>query len=210
MQRQGILFIVIAALALAAGFFVSRALDGRAKEPPEIAGFVASTPRALPPFELRDGSGESFGPERFRGDWSFVYFGYTYCPDICPMSMVELADVKQLLADDDLDNDRYYLVSVDPNRDSPERMTEYVTYFDETFRGLTGEPAEIDKFTKAAGVAYDVPEAPEDDDYLVGHSSTVTLINPDGNIHAFFTTPLEAETIAADFLRVRRHYEATR
>ena len=184
-----------------------RPVDGpfrEKSEPPlEINGFVVDDPRPLPEFSLVDGEGNAFQSGDFKGHWSFVYFGYTYCPDVCPMSLVEMAKVKRSLESDrQIDNDRYYLVSVDPGRDTPQRIGEYVRYFDPSFRGLTGESEEIDKFVAAAGAIYELPETIEDDNYLVGHSSFITLLNPDGNVHAFFTTDLDGDKLAADFRRI--------
>ena len=102
----------------------------------------------------------------------------------------------------------YYLVSVDPGRDTPQRLREYVAYFDPTFRGLTGEPDEIDKVAGAASVVYTITESKSSEPYLVSHSSTITLIDPDGNVHAIFTSPFVPDQIAADFTRVEARYSA--
>jgi protein SCO1/2 len=200
------LLLVVGVGAFVAGIVVSVMLGRQTEAPPAPAadetGYVLDQPRALPDFTLVDQDGQPFGPQDFRGHWSLVYFGYTYCPDICPMSLAEMARVKQVLAEQggapegEMADARYYLVSVDPRRDSPERLREYVAYFDPAFRGLTGDKAALDAFTRAAGVVYQVPDNPDDDEYLVGHSSTITLLNPDGRIHAIFTTPLEAGAIA--------------
>lgn len=200
---------LVAIIAFAAGITAYWGLPRTIPERPEIAGFVLSEPRTLPAFTLVDGDGEPFGADAFRNAWSFVYFGFTHCPDICPMSMAVLANVKRRLEGRDVD-DRYYLVSVDPRRDTPDRMQEYVRYFDPDFRGLTGPAEELDRFAIAAGIAYEVPEQPQDENYLVGHSSIVTLINPDGDIQAFFTSPFEAEQIAADFDRILEYHTALR
>ena len=104
----------------------------------------------------------------------------------------------------------YYLVSVDPARDTPERLREYVAYFDPTFRGVTGERDEINKLAGAASVIYVIPESAPGVPYLVGHSSTITLIDPGGNVHAIFTSPLVADGIAADFAKIETHYSARR
>lgn len=198
--------IAAAVAAVAAGVFVAtRLVTPPAVDAPaaEIGGYVLDRPREIPAFELIDGSGQPFRTEDFEGRWSFLYFGYTYCPDVCPLSMVELASVKEhlqaALPDAPVD---YYLVSVDPARDTPERVGEYAAYFDPNFRGLTGPLAEIDKLAKAAAVVYVIPEAEEGEPYEVGHSSTFTLVDPEARIRAIFTSPFEAERIAADFERI--------
>ncbi|HEY8520945.1 MAG TPA: SCO family protein [Gammaproteobacteria bacterium] len=194
--------IALAALAAAAAgaWLGMRTSAPREQLAPTIGGYVLDEPRALPDFALVDGEGRPFGANDFLGRWSFLYFGYTYCPDVCPLALVQLAELKKILAETEPGvATAYYLVSVDPARDTPERLRDYVTYFDPGFRGLTGPLAEIDKLAKAASVVYVIPEAEEGESYLVGHSSTITLIDPEGRIHAIFTSPFEAETLAADF-----------
>jgi protein SCO1/2 len=198
-----------AAILLAAAGLVALAVTSwfainlRNEAPLEISGFVTSEPRPLPDFTLLDGNGEAFGSRDFAGTWSFVYFGYTYCPDICPMSMVEMARIADALAQRSVDVPvSYYLVSLDPDRDTPERMGEYAAYFDPSFVGLTGDPDEIGRFARSAGVVYELPEDTSSRDYLVGHSSFFTLLNPAGEIHAFFTGDLDGERIAGEFLQI--------
>jgi len=190
---------------LGLAFAVYTIMDRQAADsvPLEISGFVIDEPRALPAFTLRDGDDQAFTDNDFQGAWSFIYFGYTSCPDICPMSMVEMSRIAAAVPSDTTSEAiNYYLVSVDPERDTPQRVGEYAAYFNADFRGLTGETEEIDKFATAAGVIYELPEAPVDDNYLVGHSSFITLINPQGEIHAFFTADLDGERIADDFVKI--------
>lgn len=191
---------LLATLVLATFFKADRRDVGA---PVEMSGFIVAEPRALPDFTLVDGGGEPFTTGDFTGAWSFLYFGYTYCPDVCPMSMVEMGRIARTLADKGVaDTIHYYLVSVDPQRDTPEKVGEYAAYFGPGFRGLTGTKSEIDKLTSAAGVIYEVPDEPLDDNYLVGHSSFITLLNPDGDIQAFFTVDLDGERIANEFMTI--------
>jgi protein SCO1/2 len=197
----------LAVAALVLGLVLSRHFRNAPAMQAEIGGYVLDEPRALPPFELIDGEGKPFRSTDFEGHWSFVYFGYTYCPDVCPLSMVELANLKELLAaEDDVPDVQYFLVSVDPARDTPERMGEYVQYFDPSFHGLTGELGEIDKFAKAAAVVYVIPDATDGESYLVGHSSSMTLIDPQGRIYAIFTPPQKAAGLAQDFAAIVAGY----
>ena len=177
---------------------------------PKINGVVLPKPRPLTPFELVAADGSGFAPENFKGHWSLVYFGYTYCPDVCPLTMVELADVKQRLAAK-LPNlgEQYYLVSVDPARDTPKRMGEYVAYFDPEFHGLTGKDEEIGKFAQQVGAYYLKPSGQSDKAYVVSHSSTITVIDPDGKFHAVFSAPHEANQVAEDFEKIVAHYRET-
>ncbi|MEM1412724.1 MAG: SCO family protein [Pseudomonadota bacterium] len=192
--------LLLAALgAFALGLWFAFSLH---PEPEPTGGYVLDQPRALPAFELVDEQGRTFSSEDFQGHWSVLYFGFTYCPDICPNALSVMAQVKGTLDDVDGLDDRYYLVSVDPDRDTPERLAEYVTYFDPAFHGVTGDFAQLDLITRAAGAVYKVPEAPEDENYLVAHSSTLTVIDPEGRIHAIFTSPFDPRTIARDLERL--------
>jgi protein SCO1/2 len=208
---KGAAFVALAAAALSGGFAAWKRLQPVPTPPPEISGYLLQQPREIPSFALLDGDGATFTNDGFKGAWSFLYFGYTYCPDVCPTSMIALAILKQALEQTHPDLvAHYYLVSVDPARDTPERLREYVAYFDPTFRGVTGERDEIDKLAGAASVIYVIPESAPGVPYLVGHSSTITLIDPGGNVHAIFTSPFMPNQIAADFAKVEARYGARR
>lgn len=195
-------FAVASVLALLAGMWFS-ARTASPPAPSDIGGYALDEPRTIPPFELRDADDQPFRAEDFAGAWSFLYFGYTYCPDACPLTMVVFQGLKELLGDATDDGPiRYYLVSVDPARDSPARMAEYVAYFDPAFRGLVGPYEQLERLTGAAGVAYIPPAPGQGVDYLVDHSSSITLIDPDGKIHAIFTPPHDPASLAGDFLRL--------
>jgi protein SCO1/2 len=172
----------------------------QAEPPPKIGGYVLAEPKALPPVALVDEHGRAFGPADFAGRWSFLYFGYTYCPDVCPLTLVELATLKKRLAEQlpDTPTD-YYLVSVDPRRDTPERLREYVTYFDASFHGLTGSIEDLKLLTQQTGSVFFVPEGQSEDGYLVSHSSNIALVDPEGRLAAVFTSPHEPAQLAADF-----------
>ncbi len=193
--------IIAATAAAVVGGAVGR--HYRQTEPlPEIGGYVLSKPRALPPVTLVDEHGRAFQPADF-GRWSFLYFGYTYCPDVCPLTLVELAKLKQILAEQlpDTPTD-YYLVSVDPARDTPERLREYVTYFDASFHGLTGSIDDLKALTQQTGSVFVVPERQSEDGYLVSHSSNIALVDREGRLSAVFTSPHEPARMAADFGRI--------
>jgi protein SCO1/2 len=201
----------LAAIAVAAGALGIAAWQLFATRTPALelaAGYVLSTPRPLPAAELVDEHGARFTSADFAGHWSFLYFGYTYCPDVCPLTLVELANLKKLLAAEPLTpRAEYYLVSVDPKRDTPARLREYVAYFDAEFHGLTAPPDSLAALAQAAETLYDVPDdGDEGDNYLVSHSSNVVLLDPAGRVHAVFTPPQDPATLAADFTKVVAHY----
>lgn len=197
---------IAAAVAVAVGIGAAFWLRDEAVPPPAVNGYVLTEPRPLPAIELVDENGERFEPSRFAGHWSFLYFGYTYCPDICPLALLELSSVKEHLAAAGRDVDvEYYLVSVDPQRDTPARLKEYVQYFDPSFHGLTGSSDALAALARAAESLYFIPPGQDADSYLVSHSNNFALLNPAGNIRAIFTPPHTPEQLAADFLAVVDH-----
>jgi protein SCO1 len=203
--KTGVL-VLMGGLALGVGLVASQWLFQRAPTPPpDIAGIVLPAPQPLEDFQLVDHSGQPFTRENFRGHWTFLYFGYSFCPDVCPITLSELNRVRQLLDGRDAAAETAYVfVSVDPQRDTPERLRDYVTYFNPEFQGVTGTPEELDRLTKALYVFYQ--RAAEKDDsgyYLVDHSSTIILIDPNGRPRAIFTPPQTPERLVEDFLKIR-------
>ena len=203
-------FAALALAAAALGFGTWRYIDARRAAPPQINGYVLDAPRALPAFELVDEHARPFHAGDFAGHWSLLYFGYTYCPDVCPLTLVELAKLKQQLsAEGPHEHVEYYFVSVDPRRDTPARLREYVAYFDTGLRGLTGSPDALAAFARATDTLFDVPEAPESDNYLVSHSSSVVLLDPLGAVYAVLSPPHDPASLAADFTKLAAHFAAT-
>jgi protein SCO1 len=200
------LLALVAGVAAALGAATWWVLDDRTSPPPEIGGFVLPMPRPLPAVELVDEHGRPFRPHDFAGHWSLLYFGYTYCPDVCPLTLVALAAMKSQLPAPLAQRVEYYLVSVDPQRDTPARLREYVAYFDPSFHGLTGTPDALAALAEATYTLFEVPNEPDGDNYLVSHSSNVVLLDPAGQLYALFTPPQDPATMAADFTKVAEHH----
>jgi protein SCO1/2 len=204
--------LVAAALVLAAWFAIALS---RAAPPPAFdagpAASVLSVPRLLPSFALTDHEGQPFDESRLEGHWSFLYFGYTFCPDVCPITLVNLRDVRELLeargGAHALDGVQFVFVSVDPERDTPERLAEFVPYFHADFIGVTGAANELERLTAALGIHHAKAEGGSERDYLVDHSTAVMLIDPQRRLHAVFSRPHDPDAIAAAFLKIRRHGE---
>jgi len=200
-----------AAAALALGLGTWLVLDSLKPPPVEINGYVLATPRDLPAIELVDEQGEAFRPHDFVGHWSFLYFGYTYCPDVCPLTLVELTKVRlELAANGFAAPSAYYFVSVDPRRDTPARLREYVAYFDQELRGLTGSAAALAALARATDTVFDVPDYSAGDNYLVSHSSNVVLLDPNGHVHAVFAAPHDPPRLARDFTEIVARYHRPR
>jgi protein SCO1/2 len=211
MSAPRLAFAAAALAAAALGVATWVYLEGRSAPPLDIDGYVLLQPRPLPDVELVDESAARFPTADFAGHWSFLYLGYTYCPDVCPLTLVALASLKQqLAAQSPAEPVQYFLVSIDPQRDTPERLREYVAYFDPTFRGLTGSPAALMAVAQATNTLFEVPASQEGDNYLVSHSSNVVLLDPEGRVYAIFTPPHRPSQLAADFATVIARYAVAR
>lgn len=197
LSRYGVLGIV-AVLAAALGAAVAH--FSRMPEEPQRA-LVLESPRALPAFDLVDHHEIPFGPERLSGKWTFVFFGFTHCPDVCPTTLFTLNEVSQRLQDlPEGKRPAVLMVSVDPNRDTPEKLAGYVPYFNPDFLGVTGDMPQILALTQAMGVAFTyTPRGDGTEGYAVDHTASIFLLDPDGRLAAVFGTPHAAGEIAGDY-----------
>mgnify|MGYP001045175568 CR=1 FL=1 len=202
-----VIAIIIAIVSVFAGMLLSRALfqptasavHGEGPANALEAGTVLDPPKPLPSFQLIDHTGNPFTNEHLQGRWTFVFFGFTNCPDVCPMTLHTLAQVEQSLADlPESERPRVTLISVDPARDTPEQLAKYVAYFNPSFVGVTGEEGALNEFTREVGVPV-VITSTGDGAYTVDHSAAIFLINPQGEIRALFSPPHTPQAIAADY-----------
>jgi protein SCO1/2 len=186
MGPKNLIFAIVLGGALAAGIFVATKMN----KPADLqTAFVIPLPNALPDFSLLDQSGELVNADTFRGQWDLVFFGFTNCPDICPTTLQTLASARRELIDAGADElPRIVLVSVDPERDTPEILGQYVDYFGDGNLGVTGKLEGVRTLTAALGIYFG--KAPtEDGNYGVDHSAAVLVINPDGEFSALFSAP---------------------
>ena len=202
MKRAHIAMVMLAGIV--AGGVVAHLATNRAKPPPQLErATLFAEPRALPVFELVDQAGASFGAQRLRGEWTFLFFGFVNCPDVCPTTLATLAQVRKALADlPEGDLPGVVLVSVDPGRDTPRVLAEYVAHFDPSFAGATGSPAAIESVTQALGVAVVAGPPAADGNYAVDHTAAIFLVDPEGRFAALFNTPHEAGAIERDYRRI--------
>ncbi len=177
---------------------------------PEINGFVYPEPKTLSDVGLTDHDNNSVSLDRLKDRWTFVFLGYTYCPDICPLTLSVLDVVDKKLATDNIgDNVQYLFVSVDPRRDTPERLREYVHYFNTGFIGATGPNAALANLAQQLSMVFiPVDESESSNDYIVDHSSTLALIDPNGQLHAVFSSPHLADDIEQGFRKIRERWNA--
>jgi protein SCO1/2 len=172
--------------AVAAGIFVAL----RTQPPTEPAtAMVVPNPDRLPAFELVDQDGATIDETVFEGQWDLVFFGFTHCPDVCPTTLQVLAAAISALDEQGVSPlPRIVLVSVDPERDTPEILEQYVGYFGAGHLGITGSLEGIRALTKELGIYFEKQDS-DDGNYLVDHSAAVLLIDPQGRFSALFSGP---------------------
>ena len=210
-RSKRIILIPISVLALGFGLWLGTILTSQpVVEAPTISGIFFTEPKEIEDFTLVDHTGHPFHRDWFLGKWTFLYFGYTYCPDVCPLTLMELAKVQRQMAEKQSDQDTaYMMVSVDPQRDTPQRLGEYTRYFNPKFLGATGTPEELAKLAQQFGVVYmRAPIENDEANYSIDHSSTVILIDPDAHLHAIFTPPHTPEAMVSDFIKIHQNYQA--
>ncbi len=204
MQRlsRQILLFTLAALAVFVGMSLSRWMAGGEAE--LTGGTVYPQPRPLADFRLVDHRGEPFTRDDLRGGWHLLFFGFTHCPDVCPLTLAVLTNAVEVEAGaDPRPLAGVVLVSVDPERDTPQRLARYVEGFGDTLVGVTGDPQAIADFAADAAIAFErVPLA--GGGYTMDHSAAVLAVDPAGRIAAVFTPPLDAAVIRADLVTLAR------
>lgn len=168
--------------------------------------YLLDTPRSIGDFALTDHHGEPFNPARFEGHWSLVFFGFTYCPDVCPTTMTFLNEFMASLEGTEARDTQVVMVSVDPARDTVQQLAGYVPFFNPDFVGVTGEFLDIHRFATALSTPFR-KVAGEGEDYQVDHSSNVVLINPRGDYHGFFKAPMDLAKMKVTYRSARFLWE---
>ncbi len=164
--------------------------------PIELLAVIKQTPRQLNDFILIDQNNNPFTLEQLKNRNTLLFFGYTSCPDICPTTLTTLNDIyKKLVAAKNKLKLNYIFVSVDPERDTIDRLSSYMDYFNPEFLAVTGSKSQIDAFIRQFGASYIINEKESDGNYLVSHTSSIFLIDSRQNIIASFSPPHKADTL---------------
>ena len=196
------LLIVVALITL----FLLRGERQSEAELREIGVTIYPDPRTISDFRLLDQAGNFFTKADLQGHWNLVFFGFTHCPDICPLTMAELKQFYESVDLEELAKPRIFLVTVDPLRDNPATMAAYLENYNPDFIGLSGDPAAIAQLASELYVAYgEAPEAasamshehgdtvPQGDadeaNYLIEHSGHIAVIDPEGEYVAVMRAP---------------------
>jgi protein SCO1/2 len=173
--------------------------------PQELIAVLRPHATPLLPFTLTDQNGDLYTEQQLKGKWSFFFFGYTYCPDICPTTLSTLKlMINELKKDPNTASDMQIIfVSVDPDRDTPELLARYMEYFGPEFTGMTGFPNNLYDLAKQFGAAYIKEAETAPGIYLVSHTSSIFLVDPQVRVVASFSPPHNHETITSQYRQIR-------
>lgn len=199
-RTQKTVFILVALVALILGVVVNRALSDRSSGDQTAlidAGIILlPQSRKLPDLTMTNQDGQPVQINGFKDKWTLFFFGYTYCPDICPTTLAQLRQIKSELPPETLSKLRVVLVSVDPNRDTPQQLKQYLGYFDKDFVGLTGSVPDIQKLANGVSIPF-IPADTSKPGYTVDHSGNLALLGPDGNQRGFIRAPFNNQKLLA-------------
>ena len=162
---------------------------------------VLDTPMILSDFNLTADDGTIFNLETLKGQWNLLFFGYTHCPDVCPLTLHQLGQAKKALNESMQNSLNIIMISVDPDRDSTEILHQYVNSFNQKVIGATGTINEINKLTSQLGI-FHMANKEEGQNYSVSHSAAVVMINKNAEFHAVFSAPHSTENFITDLPKI--------
>lgn len=204
MFNRTTIVVLVVALAAGLGLLASQKFFGPSVEPGPQLQVVKQfpQPRELAAFSLRQSDGTQLVPGELKGHWTLVFLGFTYCPDVCPTTLAELAQAqKQWQALPEPTRPRVLFVSVDPERDTPDRIGEYAHAFHRDTIAATADVPALENFARSLALVFAKVPAPEGappDSYTVDHSATIAVLDPQGRMAGIIQPPLQPKAIAAD------------
>jgi protein SCO1/2 len=181
-----------------------------AEELREIGALIYEAPVALEPFELIDHHGAAFTDASLQGKWSLIFFGFTNCPDICPLTMQELTSFYRSLEGSQLQSDtQVVMVSVDPFRDDTPTVARYMSAFDPSFLGVTGEFSTVSRLASSLFVATGIMPVPAPDggvprNFLIDHSGNILIVDPSGQYRGFMEPNIKRDNIKQAYELIRQ------
>jgi protein SCO1/2 len=187
------LFLVVAGLLVSQSLARSYTFQGSLIDPPLQAEEIV----------LVDQHGQVFRLSEQRGHVVLLYFGYTYCPDVCPATLAQYRQIKIALGDK-AEQVRFVFITVDPERDTPEQIRSYLERFDASFIGLSGPKADLERVWKDYGIYVRKNETESSTGYLVDHSARIYLVDPQGNLRLTYSFGTDSQPIVQDVLHLLR------
>jgi len=179
---------ILIAIALLAGFFIKDSFDLDRKVGADLVDnnkinnqyeslLIYPKKNLLPPFNLIDQNAVTFSNENFKGKWNLIFSGYTNCPDVCPTTLTQMTQLYQMMDKETKEKFQIVFLSVDPERDTPDYLKEYLDYFHEDFIGISGSKDQIDLVIKSLGGIYALNKE-EGEFYTVDHSARIFIVGP--------------------------------
>ena len=200
--------IILATLAQLAFLKYGMSNDNTQYMDDGISATILYDATAITSFTLIDHNGEVFSQDNLIGKWSFLSFGYTHCPDICPSTLKTLDLVDKILHE--MDNTilpQTIFITLDPERDDVATLSEYIPWFNKDFIGLTGTAEQIAVLTKNLGIMNQKrQDQTGEGDYQIDHTVVIMVIDPKGRLRALSSAPHDAQTIADDFIKITEKF----
>ena len=206
MSKRNVIFILLILFSITGLFTYFQSLPSLLeKKPSLITGKILVRPMEIDNFELIDQNNEVFNKKSLEGGWTVLFFGYTNCPDVCPTTIYKLAEIKNGIKEDlPSANFNTVLVTLDPDRDSTERLDEYIGYFDETMLGVTGTYENIQSFTSSLSVFYQ--RINKEEGYDFNHTASIFVFDKDGSLFATMSPANTVEEIESDFFTILNNF----
>ena len=207
MSKRNIIFILLILTGITGLFTYFQSLPSLLeKKPTLVSGKILVRPMEIDRFELIDQKNEVFNNKSLEGSWTVLFFGYTNCPDVCPTTIYKLAEIKNEL-EEDLSSSSFntVLVTLDPDRDSTDRLKEYIGYFDESMLGVTGTYENIQSFTSSLSVFYQ--RINKEEGYDFNHTASIFVFNKDGSLFATMSPANTIGELTQDFYTILNNFE---
>jgi len=201
---KGLFTILFIVTSLTIGYQVVQLLTKTNKPIDPHVFFVMPDQKPVPEVTLEMAGKGNISTQEFKGKWHLLYFGYTFCPDVCPVELTALHDMYAQLETKIVKEKlpQVVFISIDPKRDSPKRTMEYAHYFDPNFIGITGKPDQLLDLGDPLGIAWfkeknaNIQAKASDKNYIISHSTTILLVNPKGKVVGFFPAPHDSSKMA--------------
>ena len=199
-KTQKTVYILVALVALVMGLTFNKIMSGKGQSDNTAlidAGIILlPQSRPLPAIKMTNQDGQPVQMNELKGTWSVLFFGYTFCPDICPTTLAQLRQIKSELPKAVQDKLQIVLVSVDPHRDTPERLKQYLGYFKAGFKGWVAPVPTLQALASGISIPF-VAADTRKANYLVEHSANLALIGPDGRQRGFVRGPIDNRKMIA-------------
>lgn len=202
--KASLFLLACLVVGIVAGVFSTKYYRAGPAQAPEITGFLWPNPKTIGPFGMINQDNELFSQKDLAGHWTFLFFGYTHCPDVCPITLSVMDQVyRQLQKNNQAGNVQMVFVSVDPQRDTPDKMASYMDYFNRDFVGLTGSQEQLESIARQMGIVYVHADESASGEYLVDHTASIFLVSPEKQLIGIFSAPHDKQDIIDRFLKIR-------